>query len=101
MIKFTDLFDTISDNLSNDKLDELPIHNIIKALQKSTLARIHHPRIIHRIHDNVLKVDSSEEKLTIHELFNTISDNLWIELDKFDEIWETALIDKNLRRIHI
>ena len=22
-------------------------------------------------------------------------------LDKFDEMWETALIDKNLRRIHI
>jgi len=65
---------------------DFPIHNIIKSLQRSTLARMHHPRIIHRIHDNVLKVNSDENVFTTFELFDTISNSLWVELDKLKSI---------------
>tara|TARA_B100000029_G_C17067448_1_gene775531 strand:- start:181 stop:651 length:471 start_codon:yes stop_codon:yes gene_type:complete len=65
---------------------DFPIHNIIKSLQQSTLSKIHNSRIIHRVHDNVLKVDSKDNPLTIYELFGTISNFMWSELDKFEEI---------------
>tara|TARA_Y100001968_G_scaffold207396_1_gene190596 strand:+ start:1797 stop:4421 length:2625 start_codon:yes stop_codon:yes gene_type:complete len=65
---------------------DFPIHNIIKALQKSTLGKIHHPRIIHRLHDNMLKVDAKENMFNIFELFDTVSNELWEELEKFNEI---------------
>tara|TARA_Y100000996_G_scaffold415598_1_gene411629 strand:- start:9218 stop:11842 length:2625 start_codon:yes stop_codon:yes gene_type:complete len=65
---------------------DFPIHNIVKALQKSTLSKIHNPRIIHRLHDNMLKVNSKENMLSIFELFEMTSNELWIELEKFDEI---------------
>ena len=35
---------------------------------------------------NVLKVNSNEETFTIFELFDTISNDLWVELDKLNEI---------------
>ena len=65
---------------------DFPIHNIIKSLQRSTLGKIHHPRIIHRLHDNMLKVNSNENMFSIFELFETISDELWSELDKLNGI---------------
>ena len=65
---------------------DFPIHNIIKSLQRSTLARIHHPRIIHRLHDNMLRVNSNESMFSIFELFETVSNELWDELDKLNEI---------------
>ena len=65
---------------------DFPIHNIIKALQKSTLGKIHHPRIIHRLHDNILKVNSKENMFSIYELFETVSNEIWVELEKFDDI---------------
>ena len=59
---------------------------IIKSLQRSTLARIHHPQIIHRLHDNILRVNSNESMFSIFELFETVSNELWGELDKLNEI---------------
>jgi len=50
------------------------------------LSKIHNPRIIHRLHDNMLKVNSKENMLSIFELFEMTSNELWIELEKFDEI---------------
>mgnify|MGYP001373644520 CR=1 FL=1 len=79
-------YDDFSNRLWRMSRIDFPIHNIIKSLQRSTLARMHHPRIIHRIHDNVLKVNSNEETFTIFELFDTISNDLWVELDKLNEI---------------
>ena len=65
---------------------DFPIHNIIKGLQRTTLGRIHHPRIIHRLNDNILKVSSDENMFSMFELFETVSDKLWSELDKLDAI---------------
>ena len=65
---------------------DFPIHNIVRNLQRSTLIRIHNPRIIHRVHDNVLKVQKRDDKFTIIELFNTVSDELWSELNGIKEI---------------
>ena len=65
---------------------DFPIHNIVRNLQRSTLIRIHDPRIIHRVHDNVLKVQKRDDKFTIIELFNTVSDELWSELNGIEEI---------------
>jgi len=65
---------------------DFPIHNIIRNLQRSTLMKIHDPRIIHRVHDNILKVHKNDNKFTIFELFNTVSNELWSELSGVEEI---------------
>ena len=51
-----------------------------------TLMKIHDPRIIHRVHDNVLKVPQKDSKFTVFELFSTVSDELWSELNRIEEI---------------
>ena len=65
---------------------DFPVHNIIRNLQRSTLIKIHNPKIIHRVHDNVLKVSKKDERFTLFEMFNTISDELWSELGRVEEI---------------
>ena len=65
---------------------DFPVHNIIRNLQRSTLIKIHDPKIIHRVHDNVLKVNKKDAKFTLFEMFDTISDELWSELGRIEEI---------------
>ena len=79
-------YDDFTDQLWRMQRLDFPIHNIIRNLQRSTLIRIHDPKIIHRVHDNILKVNKNKGKFTLFEMFNTISDELWSELDKIDEI---------------
>ena len=79
-------YDDFTDQLWRMQRLDFPIHNIIRNLQRSTLIRIHDPKIIHRVHDNVLKVNKKKGKFTLFEMFNTISDELWSELNKIDEI---------------
>ncbi len=78
-------YDDFMDRTWNMSRLDFPIHNIIKMLQRSTLSKMHHPRIIHRVHDNVLKVDN-DDMFNVYEIFETISDYMWSELDKFDQI---------------
>ena len=79
-------YDDFSDRTWRMQRLDFPIHNIIKMLQRSTLIKIHNPRIIHRVHDNVLKVEDGEDIFTLYELFDTISNELFSELNKFSEI---------------
>ena len=79
-------FDDFTDQLWRMQRIDFPIHNIIRNLQRSTLMKIHDPRIIHRVHDNVLKVSQKDGKFTVFELFSTVSDELWSELNRIEEI---------------
>ena len=79
-------YDDFTDQLWRMKRLDFPIHNIIRNLQRSTLIRVHSPKIIHRVHDNVLKVNKKDDKFTLFEMFNTISDELWLELNRVEEI---------------
>ena len=79
-------YDDFTDQLWRMKRLDFPIHNIIRNLQRSTLIRVHSPKIIHRVHDNVLKVNKKDDKFTLCEMFNTISDELWLELNRVEEI---------------
>ncbi len=78
-------YDDFMDRTWNMSRLDFPIHNIIKSLQRSTLSKIHHPRIIHRVHDNVLKVNKNDI-FSVYEIFETISDYMWSELNKFNQI---------------
>ena len=78
-------YDDFTDRTWNMSRLDFPIHNIIKMLQRSTLSKIHHPRIIHRVHDNVLKVQK-DKSFTVYEIFETVSDYMWSELNKFEGI---------------
>ena len=78
-------YDDFTDRTWNMQRLDFPIHNIIKMLQRSTLSKIHNPRIIHRVHDNVLKINNNNP-LTIFEIFDTVSDYMWSELKRFNEI---------------
>ncbi len=79
-------YDDFTDRTWRMQRLDFPIHNIIRNLQRSTLVRIHSPRIIHRIHDNILRTNKGSEKFTVHELFDAVSDELWMELNKFESI---------------
>jgi len=79
-------YDDFTDRTWNMQRLDFPIHNIIKMLQRSTLSRIYNPRIIHRVHDNVLKVDNANNTFTVFEIFETVSNYMWVELEKFEEI---------------
>ena len=79
-------YDNFTESMWRMQRLDFPIHNIIKGLQRTTLGRIHHPRIIHRLNDNMLKVNSDKNMFSMFELFETVSDKLWSELDKLDTI---------------
>ena len=59
---------------------DYPIHDYIRWIQSGTLYRLHHPRIFSRIRDNELKFLQGEDVFTLTELFENISNSLWIEL---------------------
>ena len=67
-----------------DRID-YPIHTVIKRIQSGALYSIFHPRRILRIQDNELRVPS-EDKFTVIELFSTVSNMIWEELDSLDNI---------------
>ncbi len=62
-----------------DRLD-YPIHTVIKRIQSNALYSIFHPRRILRLQDNELRV-SSNNLFTMEELFSSVNDMLWEELD--------------------
>ena len=67
-----------------DRID-YPIHTVIKRIQSGALYSIFHPRRILRIQDNELRVPD-QNKFTVIELFSTVSNMIWEELDSLDNI---------------
>jgi hypothetical protein len=59
-----------------------PIHDTIMGIQVSTLARLMYPTTLRRIYDNEFLVPADEDALTLPEMLDTVSSEIWSELDE-------------------
>ena len=59
-----------------------PIHDTIMGIQASTLARLMYPTTLRRIYDNEFLVPADADALTLPELLDAISSEIWSELDR-------------------
>lgn len=84
-----------------------PIHDRIMGIQSSTLAMMMYPTTLRRIYDNEFLVPADEDALTLPELLDTISNEIWSELkDKPEKKFNArepmiSSLRRNLQREHL
>jgi len=84
-----------------------PIHDTIMGIQASTLARLMYPTTLRRIYDNEFLVPADADALTLPELLDTVSSEIWSELDREVGKKYTARepmissLRRNLQREHV
>jgi hypothetical protein len=59
-----------------------PIHDRIGGMQASVMTMLLNPTAVRRVFDNEFRVPSGDDAFTLPELFDTIGDAAWKELDK-------------------
>ena len=59
-----------------------PIHDRIGGMQASVMTMLLNPTTVRRVFDNEFRVPSGDDAFTLPELFDTIGDAAWKELDK-------------------
>ena len=60
---------------------DYPLHDRVRAIQWWSLFTMLNPFTLNRIYNAELQVDSDEEAMTITELFETLTDRIWSELE--------------------
>jgi hypothetical protein len=84
-----------------------PIHDRIMGIQANVLAMMMYPSTLRRIYDNEFLVSADEDALTLPELLDTISNEIWSELDQKPEKKYTdrepmiSSLRRNLQREHL
>lgn len=59
-----------------------PVHDRIEGIQSSVLTMLFNPNTLGRVYDNELIADADDEILTLPEVMNMVTSNVWRELDK-------------------
>lgn len=91
---------------------EYPLHERILAIQRVVLEHFFDAEVLSRIQNNSLKVDKSEQPLTIAEVFRSVTDGIWSDwpatpTGAADANKETAkpvtttIVRRNLQREHL
>jgi len=99
--KWWDDFSTIMDDST------WPIHDRIAGIQVSMLARLMYPTVLRRIYDNEFLVPADNDAVTLPELLDAISKEIWSELDADAGKEYTARkpmissLRRNLQREHV
>ncbi len=84
-----------------------PIHDRIMGIQASALAMIMYPTTLRRIYDNEFLIPADDDALTLPELLDTISNEIWSELVQEPSKKHTARepmissLRRNLQREHL
>jgi len=84
-----------------------PIHDRIMGIQAYALSMMMYPTTLRRIYDNEFLVPADEDALTLPELLDKISDEIWSELKQKPEKEFTARepmissLRRNLQREHL
>lgn len=84
-----------------------PIHDRIMGIQAYTLAILMYPTTLRRIYDNEFLVPADEDALTLPELLDKVSKEVWSELDQAPAKEYTARepmissLRRNLQREHL
>ena len=58
-----------------------PVHDQILGIQAVVLTQLMNPTTLSRVYDNEFRIPSGEDALTLPEVFSTISDAIWSELE--------------------
>ena len=66
------------------------IHDRVLGIQASMLTQIMNPTTLRRVYDNEFLVEEGEDALTLPEVFSTVDEAMWVELDKGIEKRYTA-----------
>lgn len=75
-----------SDGLKRDesfsRLEEttFPVHDRIMGIQSSVLTMLMNPSTLRKVYDNELMVPADQDALTLPELLDTLSDEIWAEI---------------------
>jgi hypothetical protein len=84
-----------------------PIHDRVMGIQSYVLAMMMYPSTLRRIYDNEFLISADEDALTLPELLDTISNEIWSELAQKPEKKYTARepmissLRRNLQREHL
>ncbi|MEM7164025.1 MAG: zinc-dependent metalloprotease [Planctomycetota bacterium] len=57
-----------------------PLHDRVMGIQASALTMLMNPTTLGRVYDNELRVEGSEDCLTLPEVLNLVTDSVWEEL---------------------
>lgn len=58
-----------------------PVHDSVLGIQSVVLTMLMNPTTLSRVYDNEFRVPADEDALTLPELFSSVSDAIWSELD--------------------
>lgn len=78
---------------------DYPWHDAVLNLQRGVLARLHHPVTLGRIQDNELRFAAGERPFRMNDMFTSLSNTIWSELDGGDA--EITSLRRNLQREHL
>ncbi len=77
---------------------DYPIHGIVQVLQASALFRLYDPLILQRLQDNEVRFPKGKEKFTMAEMFSSVCNAIWEELDSGTNI---NSFRRELQRMHL
>ena len=84
-----------------------PIHDMIMSIQASVLSSMMYPDVLRQIYDNEFLVPADEDALTLPELLDTITNDVWSELDTETGVKHTdrkpmiSSLRRNLQRTYV
>lgn len=83
-----------------------PVHERIMGIQATALTMLMNPTTLERVYDNEFRVPKDQEAITLPEVMNTISDEIWTELDKGQRSGDPrnptiSSLRRNLQREHL
>lgn len=87
---------------------EYPVHDRVLAIQRVVLNHMFDPAVLKRVQNNSLKTDKDEKPLTMAEVFRSVTDAVWSDLQapkgeekKDGKQAEGSIIRRNLQREHV
>ena len=87
------------DGLFNTARIDFPWHDSVLNLQKPVLGRLFNPVTLARIQDNELRVAPNEKPFTMADLFGSLDNAIWSELDGGSA--KISSLRRNLQREHL
>lgn len=58
-----------------------PVHDRILSMQSSTLTQLMNPSTLRKVYDNEFRIPADQDALTLPELLNSVTNEIWSELE--------------------
>jgi hypothetical protein len=96
--RFTDFTDFLAN--ARTRFD-VPIHDMVLALQTGVLDRLYHPLVLSRILDSEVKAKAPEEAFSVGLLFAELQDSIWAETKAPGTALNIDSYRRSLQRAHL